>query len=89
MNNWKKSIGILLKNTSIAQATAEQLRIKEKAEKEASFQKLLNYHITELYDRIKKIVAQVNEKLSDDSLKVVEKSFCGNIKDRTPTKSFF
>jgi serine/threonine protein kinase len=50
-------------HSTIQQISAEKLRLKEQAEKDANNQKLMNYHISELFDMMKKLVAEINEKL--------------------------
>lgn len=71
-----------LAHSTIAQVTAGQLRRKELAEKAVTFQKILNYHATELFDNVKRLIAEINSKLVDHKIKVVETPFNGNITAR-------
>lgn len=77
-----------LAHTTVTQTTTEVLRQKKLAEKETLYQKLLNFHVTELFNRIKRIIVEVNQKLEGYKIIISETPFNGNINTRKMEVSF-
>lgn len=75
-------------HSTIQQVSAEQLRQRQLAEKEADYQKNLNFHITEVFDNTKRLVDGINSQLESQKIKINETSFNGNVKSRRLELSF-
>ena len=75
-------------HSTIEQIQAEQLKAKQLQDELTEYKKMLNYHITELFEKLKTIVNAINTSMETTKIKIDEKSYDGNLTNRRLTLSF-
>jgi serine/threonine protein kinase len=65
------------------QLKSEQLKRQQEQERIDEYKKFLNYHITELIDRMKVIVGQINNRLEENKIALKEHVYNGYLTERS------
>lgn len=70
-------------HSKMEQLKSEQLLRQQEKEKIDEYKKFLNYHITELVDRLRAIVESVNSRLEENKISLKEHQYNGNLTQRS------
>ncbi len=75
-------------HTTIQQIQEEELKRQQELERINTYKKTLNFHITEIFDEIKKISQNVNEHLETQKISIHETPYDSDLRRRTLSINF-
>lgn len=78
----------MLGNLSLQKANKEQLARQKKLEEEENFKKLINYHVDELYSKIKRIGENINLRFEESKIQIKESNSYGTSSPKSLQVSF-
>lgn len=78
----------MLGNLSLQKANKEKLEKQKKLEEEENFKKLINYHVDELYSKIKRIVENINLRFEESKIQIKESNSYGASSPKSLQVSF-
>lgn len=78
----------MLGNISLQKANKEKLDRQKKLEEEENFKKLINYHVDELYSKIKRIVENINLRFEESKIQIKESNLYSTSSPKSLQVSF-
>lgn len=75
-------------HSTVQQIQAEKLKAKQVQDELNEYKKMLNYHITELFEKLKATVHSINTSLETTKIKIDEKHYDGSLSNKRLTLSF-